>query len=506
MAAVADTCTEPLVTIHPAAPPVYLDPALAPSMQRTLADRAFLHSLTRSLGSPLNLLLPEQFAANVDAFTSVFRAHRIRGTVYYAHKANRSSALVRHLAATQARIDIASLGELQHALASGFTPDRIMATGPKTPEFLWLAARSGVVVNVDSPAELETLARICAAHRLPRLPVMTRFSGFSASGTTIASRLSRFGIHESDVRKYLEALDRNAAHLELVGVAYHLDTIGVAEKALALEGSLRLIHEFHAAGHRPRAIDIGGGYGVSYVARAYQWEQFTTELTRAVLGQRPSFTWRGHGYGLRAENGRLRGALSLYPAHRPVSGPAYLDELLRQRSPTWGQPYATLLQELMLDLIVEPGRALLDQCGTVLARVLEVREADSATTFVRLDINHSDVSLEEHGVAMDPIVIPEQESSREPGSGYLIGNLCLEADFISRRKIYFRSMPRAGDLLAFPNTAGYFMDFNADHALHQPIARKVALTGDGGWCLDDEYWPHTGHLAAATQKTEGEYS
>lgn len=495
MAAVAESgidmpTAEGCATAPPREEEIFLEPALSHAARELLDSADFLHGLAHSLGSPLNILLPAQIEANTKAFTSVFDRHRIGGAVYYAHKANRSTALVRHLASTPARIDIASLGELQHALASGFAPDRIMATGPKTPEFLWLAARAGVVVNADSPSELDTLGRICRSHGIAPVSVMVRFSGFGNSGTTVMSRQSRFGIHEADVRDYHNVLDGYRDELELIGVAYHLDTIGIAEKAQALDGCLRLVQEFHAAGHPVRAVDIGGGYGVNYLASEQQWEHFTTALTEAVLGQREPFTWRGHGYGLRAENGKLRGALSLYPAHRPLSGPAYLDNLLTQQSPVWGQSYATLLQELMLDLVVEPGRALLDQCGIALARVLEVRHADSETTFIRLDINHGDVSLEEHGVAVDPIVVPQDPTRRsEAGGGYLIGNLCLEADFISRRRVFFRNMPQPGDLLAFPNTAGYFMDFSADHALHQPIARKIAVTADHRWCLDDEYWP-----------------
>lgn len=75
---------------------------------------------------------------------------------------------------------------------------------------------------------------------------------------------------------------------------------------------------------------------------------------------------------------------------------------------------------------------------------------------------------------------------------YLLGNLCLEADLLSRRAVRLPRRPVPGDLLAFVNTAGYFMDFNADHALHQPVARTVALTHDEGtwhWSLDEQYWP-----------------
>jgi diaminopimelate decarboxylase len=207
-----------------------------------------------------------------------------------------------------------------------------------------------------------------------------------------------------------------------------------------------------------------------------------------VLGTREPLTWNGHGYGLRAENGVVRGSLGLYPGHRAVAGAAYLDRLLSTDAPAHRRPFADLLLDNMCDLHIEPGRALLDQCGLVLATVLEVRDE-----VVRLDLNARDASLEEHGVLMDPVIIP-RDGSAEPGpvGVYLFGNLCLEADLITRRKVFLPSRPRPGDLLAFVNSAGYFMDFSATRALMQPIARKVAMYRDGGtwqWCLDEQYWP-----------------
>jgi diaminopimelate decarboxylase len=122
---------------------------------------------------------------------------------------------------------------------------------------------------------------------------------------------------------------------------------------------------------------------------------------------------------LRGEGGTLRGALGLYPAHRPVASAAYLDELLSRPALAFGgQQLATVLQEHLLQLWVEPGRALLDQCGAVLARVLEVRRHETGHHAVRLDLNAGDVSLEEHGVMMDPLLIPRSGGGRRVGTTY----------------------------------------------------------------------------------------
>ncbi|MGN9811360.1 Y4yA family PLP-dependent enzyme [Micromonospora sp. BQ11] len=493
--------------------PLYLRPRVDGRLRDLLAQPALLHDLVRALGSPLNVVLPDRIADNVTAFRGVHRRHHLRGEVFFAHKANRSSALLRRLAATPAGIDVASVGELQHALGAGFTPRRVMATGPKTREFLWLAARCGITVNLDSAGELDDLVDLVRRHELPAVRVLARLSAFTSAGATVLARPSRFGTPMAEVDGLLARLAAARDAVELVGVAYHLDTIGLTEKATALEACLTVLAAAHRYDLHPRVVDIGGGFGVDYLADGAQWERWTSELARAVLGRRPELTWGGHGYGWRAEAGTLRGALGLYPAHRPSAGHRYLEELLATSAVgLGGRTLATLLQEHLYDLWVEPGRALVDQCGVVLARVLEVRPSAAGCHLVRLDLNAGDVSLEEHGVMMDPILLPAR-ASVPPATGsdghpvYLLGNLCLEADLITRRAVFLPTLPQAGDVLAFANTAGYFMDFSADHALHQPVARMVAAWQDAGvwrWCLDEEYWPlDAGRRSSAHEQDPG---
>lgn len=475
--------------------PLYLAPRLEPRTAALLDSAPLLHTLVDALGSPLNVLLPEQIADNVRRFRSVLDRHRLAGRIFFAHKANRSSSLVRRLTTTDAALDAASLGELRHALGSGFTGSRIMATGPKDPEFLWLAARGGACLNADGPAELEDAARLVRAHGLPRVRVLLRLSGFETSGARRLSRRSRFGTPVKSLHHLLDVLERHREELEPIGVGYHLDTTSLDEKAAALEGCLQAMEELRIRGFQPRAIDVGGGFGVNYLAHAAQWERYTTELTGAVMGSRPPMTWGGHGYGLRTENGTLKGALSLYPAHRHTAGAAYLDDLLSRPAPSLGRPLGTLLLESLYDLYVEPGRALADSCGLTLGRVLEVRPTDTGEPMVRLAMNAGDVGLEDHGVLMDPVVVPRDPGPPDPAGPvavHLMGNLCLEADLITRRTVFLPRLPRSGDLLAFANTAGYCMDFGATHAQQQSMARKVAVHEEAGqwrWCLDEEYWP-----------------
>ncbi|MFI6468996.1 Y4yA family PLP-dependent enzyme [Streptomyces sp. NPDC050516] len=479
--------------------PLYLEPRLEPRLASLLEATGFLHTLAGGLGSPLNVVLPDQIVENLASFRAVYRRHHLGGAVFFAHKANRSSALVRRLAATDAGagMDVASVGELQHALGAGFTPAQIMATGPKNPEFLWLAARSGATVNVDGRGELDDLAAVVRRYGLPRVRVLLRLSSFSSPGVRLLTRQSRFGTPAGELDALLKAVERHQDAVEFTGIGYHLDTTSIDEKAVALEGCVLVMNECRSRGLEPRVIDAGGGFGVNYLADGAQWDRYTTQLTQAVMGNREALTWSRHGYGLRYEAGTLRGGLALYPAHRPVAGERYLDALLSHPAPSLGRTLAATLLESLCDLYTEPGRALVDQCGLTLARVLEVRRTAAGDRMVRLEANADDIGLEEHGVLMDPVLVPrpgtrDPAMDSEPVGAYFAGNLCLESDLITRRMVFLPRLPQPGDLLGFANTAGYCMDFSADQAQHQPVARKVAAWQEAGawrWCLDEQYWP-----------------
>ncbi|MGO4430940.1 Y4yA family PLP-dependent enzyme, partial [Streptomyces sp. MCAF7] len=125
----------------------------------------------------------------------------------------------------------------------GFAPSLITATGPKDPRFLWLAARTGATVSLDSPAELDQLATLVRAHGLPRVRVLLRLSGFESSGVKVLTRRSRFGTPVPKLDTVLDTLKRYADAVELTGVAYHLDTTSAAEKAVALEGCLLALED-----------------------------------------------------------------------------------------------------------------------------------------------------------------------------------------------------------------------------------------------------------------------
>ena len=86
----------------------------------------------------------------------------------------------------------------------------------------------------------------------------------------------------------------------------------------------------------------------------------------------------------------------------------------------------------------------------------------------------------------DPMLWP----SAGPGDPVLAcvgGASCLEYDMLTWRKVPFPRPPRSGDLLVYPNTAGYQMDKNETEFHQLPLPARVVLSGERGefrWTLD----------------------
>jgi diaminopimelate decarboxylase len=159
------------------------------------------------------------------------------------------------------------------------------------------------------------------------------------------------------------------------------------------------------------------------------------------------------------------------------------------------------LRENGMELWIEPGRALLEQVGITVATVMKVRPSSQGETLVCLNMKRQDVCFLDQEIFVDPIIIygdQEEQSltNQQPSDGplpvYFAGNLCLESDLITRHQVWIPRLPKPGDMVAFINTAGYFMDFSASEAIMHPIANKVAVFRDKsgfGWALDENYDP-----------------
>ncbi|WP_227979886.1 Y4yA family PLP-dependent enzyme [Nocardia spumae] len=407
--------------------------------ERLLADPELLADIAHAIGGPFHVLYPARVGALVDAFAAQFRHSGVDGAIYYGKKANKSAGVVRACARHGAGADVASTGELTSALAQGIRGRDLMVTGPaKSDELLWLATRHGALIAIDDPGEIDRLAAFGTAAR-----VLLRILPPGSS--------SRFGLTEAEVESIL--LRTDPAPVRVEGFSFHLsgyDPIARSELAAAL--ITRCTHA-RALGHPVTTLSIGGGFGVEYLSDAV-WREFTA-------GQHPDWFHAGKTFD------------SYYPYHQRPAGPAALAAILDHGD------LARALRANTLRLAIEPGRALLDRAGSTVFRVqgVKTRTAQSLP-YQLLTVDGTSLSLSEQWFDSeflpDPVLWPARSGTRTPAA--VGAATCLESDMLSWRRIPLPRPAAVGDLLIYPNTAGYQMDSN-ESAFHDlPIPPKVLLS------------------------------
>ncbi len=472
-----------------------LTPKIDEKIQKLLCDKNFVFDLMNAFGSPLNIIFPENIKQNINNFQEIFKKHRIVGHIYYAHKCNKSSAIAKEALYCGINIDVASLEELKHALSIGFVGNHIEATGPKNNEFIILGLRHNLLFNVDNLLELETIINFHKKIiKKEKTKILIRLNDFSSESEKFINRQSRFGISKKELSIFFQMVLDNQDILDFVGFSFHLDTVNIKEKIIAIENIILLFDKAYELGLNPSRINIGGGFKLNYLASSKEWDASISELKEAILNNDSDITWNHASFGLRVDNGILKGNLNLSNYYENNVKEKVLDEILSSKSSKFqNRMIGEILSENMIELMIEPGRSLLDQVGINITKIVYTKRSLQGDLLIGLDMNRTNLLIGEQEMLVDPILISKEEQEESATIGcYLLGNLCLESDLIFKHKIFFDTIPKVGDLLVFINTAGYFMDFNESKTIMQNIARKIVLTNENNkfnCYLDELYEP-----------------
>ncbi|NUP29601.1 MAG: decarboxylase [Nocardia sp.] len=459
---------------EPTGPPA-LPARWDPLVTSFLAERSVFDEVLRGFGTPVNLLFPQVFADNIDRLTAVLDASGTGYRICYAHKVNRSRALVRTAAGHGIGVDVASSGELESALAAGFTPAQIEVTGPKGEAFLRELVGSGVTVNVDNEWELQTLADLADPAR--PVPVLLRVSGFAGS------QVSRFGIPVPRMEYALAILARHRDRLVFQGTAFHLDTGDIGERVRAADTCFALLEHAYAAGLAPTVLNIGGGLRQVFTADGDRFDDYVSRLRASLGGAGTAMSWGNNTFGYHVDGAAVRGTPIFHKYANTVPADEMLADLLNAPlARHGGRSIARVAADNLLDIWLEPGKALADHTGITVARVEFVKSAADGSVLVHVDISRDAVTPADQEVMADPLLLPGERPApaENPVGVFLAGRLCLERDLVTTHMVWLPWLPRPGDLIVFPNTAGYHMDLSAAAAaMHPPVPKVAVLRHDG---------------------------
>lgn len=452
-----------------------LTPLLHPWVETLLKQPGRLFSALEQYASPLNIHCLEPFDENMLAYQRVFKELGLKHKIFFARKANKCLEFPLAAARLGEGVDTASYRELKQCLDAGIaSKDLILTSAVKNKKILDLAVEHQVTVVLDNRDEWELLKKIMWEKQVS---VNIRLGGFYFEGKILPTR---FGFSLDEAQEFIQKMVSEEPLVHFTGLHFHLNGYSIEQRVAAIEQCLELIDALQEQGINTQSLDIGGGFLMNYLSDKSEWEAFHRELRSAVLGQREPLTYQNNTLGITRIKNQLYGEPIVYPYFNELNKADYLKAILTSVSGVYDQPLCALLRERNIELRMEPGRSLLDQCGITVAKITFRKKDSDGNWLFGLEMNRTQLRSSSADFLMDPIHIPHLENSGTDGfyEGCLVGAYCLEQELILQRKIGFSRFPAVGDLIVFPNTAGYMMHFFESEAHLFELAKNLVAERD----------------------------
>ena len=305
------------------------------------------------------------------------------------------------------RVEIAAPSELKVVREAGFTPDRILCSGPgKSVSVVREMLRAGVThFSCDSWYDLERLSAVASeAKKTAKALMRLQVSGAPTGSVGVGAMQSHFGADPAELLNGGAARVSALRGAELAGIhIYSGGQIQSAEKlAGTFEHAIHLAEEIVQAGIPLRVLDLGGGF---------PWPFGTSDapVDISTLGEK----------------------LQRVNALRRLTADA--------------------------ELWFESGRYLAASCGTLLSTVLDVKVAIGGKTHIILDTGMVHLGgmaglgrIYRAVASIEPLAGPRGGTIE---SADVVGPTDYALDYVSRDV----SVPplKPGDAVAIPNVGAY---------------------------------------------------
>ncbi len=462
--------TNPAPVFDHCAGVVPLRPRLEAWMLALLNAPQRLHDLVAAHGAPLNIQCDAPFRRNIAALNTCVAEFDLPFLPMFARKANKCLGYVATARDMGIGIDTASHAEVAQCVDHGMPGDRIMCTAAvKDRALMALCATNNVTIILDNLDEVALLEDVAQDVDAP-VSVGLRMNGFSRDGELL---YSRFGIPLQDIPGVAARLAQSS-QVRLDGLHFHLSGYNAADRIAAIAQSLPLIAQVRPSDRRGFFLDIGGGIPMNYLDDPGQWTDWLAALDASLDGEREPITIHNTPLGRRVGQESGGGGVDSYPVAQSLVQSDWMRTVLNAQVD--GKALADRLRASEVTLRCEPGRSLLDGCGITVARIAFCKSDSHGSPVIGVQMNRTQSRSGFAEFAIDPLMVPGPASRGDAVEGYIAGTYCTESEWLSHRKMVFAQGARPGDLMIFPNTAGYLMHFLESRSHQFPLAKNVFVT------------------------------
>lgn len=366
-----------------------------------------LTDLATEFGTPLYVLNEDTIRQNCHRYKQAAAYYPRDFTIAYASKAFLCQAMCRIIAEEGLCLDVVSLGELHTALSSNFPAEKIIFHGVNRSRYeLGLALKQGVGrIVVDNFFELEKIAQLTSELKVEASLLIRLASGVEADThkyvqTSILD--SKFGFNLNDL-PHVFTQCASQPRLKVRGLHSHtgsqIQALGPFEENLRI--LLQLYADWQDRAPELSTLNIGGGLGCYYTA-----------------------------------------------CDQPLSIEAYMAGIIATAQET--------CHELGIDLpqlIVEPGRSIVNEAGLTLYRVGGTKTIPGAHKYIFVDGSMTDnIRPALYGSCYEA-ALANRAHEQATETVAIAGRCCESGDML----VWDAQLPAAapGDLLVVGRTGAY---------------------------------------------------
>jgi diaminopimelate decarboxylase len=380
-------------------------------------EKVALADIAKQFGTPCFVYSRQALEQNWQAFIQAFGNTCYR--ICYAVKANANLSILNFFAQKQAGFDIVSVGELERVLAAKGDLKKVIFSGvAKLTAEILRAIEVGVgCFNVESESELMRLHTLAAQQKtVVNIALRVNPNIDARTHPYIATGLSnnKFGIDANEVLNLCQKIQTTMPYCKLVGIACHIGS-QLTELSPFLEATdciLELVTKLQEIGINLQHIDLGGGLGVKY-----------RDETLPSIEE-------------------------------------YIKALCHKLA-----PYS-------LEIIIEPGRALVANAGVLVTRV-EYLKHTSHKNFAIVDAGMNDLlrpALYEAWHSILPVNMHAVEEKKYD----IVGPVCESSDFLGKDR---NLIIEEGDLLVIETVGAYGSCMSSNYNA-RPRAAEVMVDND----------------------------
>lgn len=379
------------------------------------AESVPVTDLMAAYGSPLYIYSRSEIETNWRQFDQAFGDHP--HLICFAVKANSNLAVLNIMAKLGSGFDIVSIGELQRVIAAGGDPKKCVFSGvAKTHTEIQKALEIGIYCfNVESAGELERIESV-ASEMGVQAPISIRVNPDVDAKThpyiSTGLKENKFGVDvESAKILYRKAHQSNS--LNVHGLDCHIGSqiTEISPFLDALDKVLSLVGSLAGEGIDLQHLDLGGGIGITYD------DEQTIDI----------------------------------------------DNLIKAKLDKVGD----------LEIVLEPGRAIVGNAGIFVTRVEYLKQGDEKS-FAIIDGAMNDLLRPSLYSAYHKALAVEEKPNGISDTWDLVGPVCETGDFLAKG----RKMTLAqGDYIALMSSGAYGFTMSSNYN-SRPRVAEVMVSGD----------------------------